>query len=382
MIEIANLRKYKQGNAIRLEADINSPCPTKTIYFEVAEEYGFLLSADTYDAFVLVGLYLAMNYHTDLRIHGSISKKLYKNLTWYIQKIFCDFSDKLTPAKIFVEGCSLAKPTGNIIGTGISCGVDSFSTIYDRFTKEDDPDYKINALFIFNCGSHGDFDNAYTQTVFKSRVERALIVADELDLPLVVVDSNLHQFRDEENKNTLLYLSIYSCVLSMQSAIRRYYISSSVEYKEIDFSDHDLAGFSDSYLIPLIQTERTELIIDGCQYRRVDKVKNISDWSIAQKYLNVCLTQKGADSTNCGQCPKCLRTLLTLEILGKLENFSKVFDIEAYKREAMNYKVHSLLHVDEDIFCKENVDLAKKMNFPMPLRKDCYALGNNFLVVE
>ena len=382
MIEIANLRKYKQGNAIRLEADINSPYPVKTIYFEVAEEYGFLLSADTYDAFALVGLYLAMNHHTDLRIHGSISKKLYKNLTWYVQKIFCDFSDKLTPAKIFVEGCSLAKPTGNIIGTGISCGVDSFSTIYDRFAKEDDPDYKINALFIFNCGSHGDFNNAYTQMVFRSRVERALIVADELDLPLVVVDSNLHQFRDEENKNTILYLSIYSCVLSMQSAILRYYISSSVEYTEIDFSDHDLAGFSDSYLVPLIQTERTELIIDGCQYRRVDKVKNISDWSIAQKYLNVCLTQKGADSTNCGQCPKCLRTLLTLEILGKLENFSKVFDIEAYKKEAMNYKVHSLLHADENIFCKENVDLAKEMNFPMPRRKDCYVLDNNFLVVE
>lgn len=387
MIEIANLRKYKQGNSIRLEADINSPCPTKTIYFEVAEEFGFLLSADTYDSFVLIGLYLAMNHHTDLRIHGSISKKLYKNLTWYVQKIFCDFSDKLTPAKIFVEGCSLAKPTGNIIGTGISCGVDSFSTIYDRFEKEDDPDYKINALFIFNCGSHGDFDNAYTQTVFKSRVERALIVADELDLPLVVVDSNLHQFRDEENKNTIFFLSLYSCVLSMQGAIRRYYISGACSYqsiKEFGIKPHhyDLATFCDSYLIPLIQTERTELIIDGCQYRRVDKIKNISDWSIAQKYLNVCLTQKGADSTNCGQCPKCLRTLLTLEILGKLENFSKVFDIEAYKKEAMNYKVHSLLHVDENIFCKENVDLAKEMNFPMPRRKDCYVLDNNFLVVE
>ena len=362
-------------------------CPAETIYFDVAEGYDFVFPTDTYDAFVLIGLYSAMYHHTDLKICGNVSKKFYKNLTWYVQKILCDFSDKLTPAKIFVEGFAPIIPTGKVIGAGISCGVDSLSTIYDRFIKEDDPDYKINALFIFNCGSHGDFGAPHTQITFRSRIERAFAVANELKLPLVVVDTNLHRFRHEEDKDTVLFLSFYSCVLSMQRVIRRHYYSGACEYQSIkEFGrkpyHHDLAVFCDSYLIPLIQTERTELILDGCQYRRADKVKNISDWEIAQKYLNVCLIQKGADSTNCGKCSKCLRTLLTLEILGKLEKFSNVFDIEAYKKEAMNYKIHNLIHVDEEIFFKENVDLAKEMNFPMPVKKDCYVLGNGVTVIN
>ena len=173
----------------------------------------------------------------------------------------------------------------------------------------------------------------------------------------------------------------------MQNIIRRYYYSSACSYQSIKKfgrkpRHYDLAIFCDSYLLPLIQTERTELIIDGCQYRRVDKVKNISDWDIAQKYLNVCLIQKGADSTNCGKCSKCLRTLLTLEILGKLENFSNIFDVEAYKKDADNYKVHSLMHLDEEIFLKENVDLANEMNFPMPVKHNCYVLDNRVMIVE
>ena len=390
MIEISNLRKYVNGETVRLEADIKflnmtSICPAKTIYFEIAKEQSFLFSANTYDAFVLVGLYLAMCNHTDLRIRGNISKKLYKNLTWYVQKILCDFSGVLTPAKIFVESFTTPTPVGNVIGTGISCGVDSLSTLYERFIKEDDPDYKINALFIFNCGSHGDFDWEHTQTLFKSRVKRAFALADELDLPVVAVDTNLHQFRNEENKDVILHLAFYSCVLGMQNGIRRYYVPSTCSYEEIKRYGKeykDLAGFADSYLIPLIQTEQTELIIDGCQYRRVDKIKKIADWDVAKKYLNVCLSQKSADSANCGHCSKCLRTLLTIEILGKLENFAKVFDIEAYKDEALNYKVECLLNADKKIFHQENIALAKEMNFPMPLKRTCYVLDNHFMIVE
>ena len=395
MVEISNLRKHPimNGVGVRLEADIkfldmDVKYPATSMYFDIRKDYAPMFSTDTYDAFVLVGMYLAMYHHTDLRIRGNMSKKLYKNCTWYIQKILCDFSDVLRPAKIFVEGFAPTQAKGTLIGTGISCGVDSLSTIYDRFVRESDPDYRVNSLFIFNCGSHGDFGAPHTQIVFKSRVERAIQVADELKLPAVIVDSNLHQFRHDNDKDTVLFLSFYSCVLSMQAVIKRYYISSGCSYSSIkdlgrdNSMHHDLATSCDSFLIPLIQTERIELIIDGCQYRRVDKVRNMINWEIAQKYLNVCLIQKGEDSTNCGKCSKCLRTLLTIEILGKLDDFSKVFDIEAYKKESLAYKARSLENVDSEIFYKENVELAKELNFPMPERKPCYILNGNVVVIN
>ena len=394
MIELSGLRRYAIGEAtVRLEADIkftdmDATCPAETIYFEIDKEFGGMFVNDTYDPFVFVPLYLAMHYKTDLRIHGNISKKFYKNLKWYIQKILCDFSKNLSPVDIIVDGFAPTEAKGFLNGTGISCGVDSMSTIYDRFVKEDDPDYKINALFMFNCGSHGNFGKEYTQEVFISRIMRSNALADELGLLLIVLDSNLHQFRLDIDKDTVLFLSFYSCVLSMQNGIRRYYIPGACSYNGIkEFGDNvkhhaDLAVACDSFLIPLIQTERTELIIDGCQYRRVDKIKNIADWDIAQKYLNVCLLQKGADSTNCGVCPKCMRTLLTLEILGKLENFAQIFDLEEWKKKSFYYKADTVRNANLEVFFHENVELAAENNFTMPIRRDCYTIDKQVAIFD
>ena len=393
MIEISNLRRYNSGkNVVRLEADIkftdmNFEAPAETLWFEIDSEFGGMFVVDTYDPFVLVPLYLAMQYKTDLRIYGNVSKKLYKNLMWYGQKILCDFDKDLSPVEIIVDGFAPTEATGFLTGTGITCGIDSLSTLYDKFILEDDPDYKINALFMFNCGSHGDFGENFTQEVFISRVQRAAALAEELDLLLIVVDSNLHLFRDEKSRGSILFAAFYSCVLSMQNAISRYYVGSTFSYNEVKISDpnhenYDLAEFCESYFVPLIQTERTELIIDGCQYSRVDKTKRLADWDIAQRYLNVCLIQKGSDSTNCGECSKCLRTLLALEIMGKLENFSQVFDLDKYKEKSFWYRCKVLANVDKDIFCRELFDLAEENNFPMPTRRDCYVLDSQVTIFE
>ena len=390
MIEISGLRRYvTDSNTARLEADIkfvdiDGEAPAETMWFEIDSNYGGMLVDDTYDPFMLIGLYLAMYYHTDLKICGNVSKKLYKNLTWYAQKILCDFSSDLSPAKIFVDGFAPTVATGTLIGTGISCGVDSLSTLYDKFVCEDDDDYKINALFFFNCGSNGLMEDGFTASLASVRCERSISVAKELGLPLVPVDTNLHQFWREEYGETLFFLSIYACVLSLQNAIRRYYTSSGSSYFQIkangvSYENHDLSSFCESFILPLIQTERTDLIVDGCQYTRVDKIKKLADWDIAQKYLNVC-RMYSEDAHNCGECGKCLRTLIVLEILGKLDDFADIFDLDAYKKQSLNNKAKCVAEVDKDVFCKEILDLAAKKNFPMPQRRDCYVLNKQVVI--
>ena len=376
---------------VRLEADINflggNPYPVKTMYFEIREELGDMFADDTYDAFVLVPLFLAMYNKILLKIRGNISKKFYKNLTLYIQKILSDFSDKFSPVDIIIDGFAPTKPAGYLIGAPLSCGVDSLSTIYDRYINEDDPDYKINAVFSFENGTHGGFGVPTTKKFFQSRIERAARAATELHLPLIVIKSNLYSFCYNVDLDNMAFLENYSFVLAMQNAIRRYYVPSGCSYQEIKEwgckpFHYDLAEFCDSYLVPLIQTERTELIIDGCQYQRVDKTKNIADWTIAQKYLNVCCKRDREESSNCGECVKCERTLLTLEILGKLDKFAGVFDIEKYKKDSLKIKTFAVHYYDKDAFSKENVDLAKEMNFPMPEKKTSYYLDGVSLFVN
>ena len=392
MIELSGLRRYvTDDNTARLEADIkftdmNVEEPTDTLWFEMDANYGGMLVDDTYDPFMLVAMFMAMFNHTDLTIRGNVSKKLYKNLTWYAQKILCDFQNDLTPVKISVEGFAPTEVKGNLIGTGISCGVDSLSTIYDRFVREDDTDYRVNALFFFNCGSNGLTDDDFTETLANSRCQRGIAVASELGLPLVPVDTNLHQFWRQEYGETLLFLSMYACVLALQNAVRRYYLGSGCSYMQIKacgvkFDVYDLVSYCESFFVPLIQTERVELIVDGCQYSRAEKIKRIADWDIARKYLNVCRVYDGGNR-NCGTCPKCLRTLLVLEILGKLDDFADIFDLDAYRKAALNYKAENVRNAETDAFSKEITDLATEYNFPMPTRRECYAVGRQVVIFD
>lgn len=389
MIEISNLRKYTRGELTRLEVDINfidmtSPYSERTLYFEIDKKFSYMLADDTYDAFVLVPLYLAMLHKQDLHIRGKISAKLYQNIKWYVQKIWCDFYDELSPITFTVDGfIPPLKKRGKLIGTGISCGVDSLSTLYDHFVRETDSNFRINALFYFNCGIFGEFGDSQWLELTLNRNEPGKRAAKDLGLPCYYLNSNLHAFRKLIDMNKLNFIAVYSCALSLGNAVSRYYVSNGFSYNEIkDFNHHlhnkDMAGFCESYLVPLIQTERTELIIDGCQYRRVDKLKNIVDWDIAKKYLNVCWRYT-PDGSNCGMCGKCLRTLLPLEIMGKLDDYAQVFDVAKYREISFNYKVRCLKNYGEDPFETENVDFAQENNFPMPTKREAYLLGEQLI---
>lgn len=336
-----------------------------------------LLSTDSYDAFFLVPLYLGMFYHAKVKIEGKVSKKLYRNMMNYGQQILKNFSSDLDFTDIEVDGFVEEVGSKNsLIGTGISCGVDSLSTIYDRYVKEQDPEYKVNSLFIFNCGTHGDYENKETQQRFIARYEMNKNAADDMNLPIYQVNSNLHAFTHRIAEQKMGYFAIYSCILSMSSSIKRYYLASSYSYDEFlmfhsQSHDFDMAEYTESYFVPLIQTERVELVLEGAQYKRSEKTANIADWSIAQKHLNVCIApQNGAH--NCSCCSKCMRTLMPLEAMGKLNDFSEVFDIETYKRNSHKNKVMIMASYKKEGFATDNVDFLNAHEVKMPGKMEVF----------
>lgn len=377
MIEVKDLRIEDMGDGwTRAVANIDfqgmkSPYAENSMWFSTQTENKEMLSDDSYDAFFLVPLYLAMYHKQDLHICGKVSKRLYKNIMTYVQTILCEFSDKLSRINIVVDGYTDPGCGGGIIGTGISCGVDSLSTIYDHFVKEDDKDYKINGLFIFNCGTHGDYENSKTKDLYEKRYELNKGAADEMGLPVYQVNSNLHAFTHKIGEQKVGYFAIWSCALALEKAIKMYYASSSNEYEEIKFfgshmKDFDMAEFCESYLVPLIRTERMEFVVDGCQYRRTEKTVNISNWSIAQKHLNVCINSE--DGSNCSRCPKCMRTLIPLEAMGELVEFSDVFDLDIYRKHAFYHKCYFVSNTKKLGFAEDIVGFCSAHGSKMPNR--------------
>lgn len=380
MITISNIRMEELDKRIKLACDVkwsdnrSNPFREQSIWFATDIENADFFSARVYDPFLPVMYYMAMQYEQDLKVEGNVSKKLYRNLTNYAERIWRDFSHELKPVQLIVDGFDVTEQDGNLIGASISSGVDSLSTLYDRFEKEHDSEYRVNAGFLFNCGNSGDFGASNTNLLYESRFSMNKNTADELGLPIYRIESNIHSFYTHDIQQRVGYLAIWSCVLSMQRKIRKYYISSSLSYEEIingheQTRDFDMDEFCGTYLVPLIQTEGLELIYDGAQRRRTGKTENIADWSVAQRHLNVCTVEK-ATGENCSCCSKCLRTLYALDALGKLDSFSGVFDVDNYKKNRFFYlcklQIENKFIKSAYTFANDNVNFAKEHGVKVP----------------
>lgn len=378
MFNLTNLKKFTKDSWTYLSCDFNvtgiqSPFQEKTMWVAVEEKNEDMLADNVYDPFVLVPVILGMYYKQDVHIDGNISPRLYHNMQHYLMNIFDRFSDQTSPIKFTVKGFDTVKTSsggGTLIGTGISCGVDSLVTIYDNFLKEDDPNFKINSLFFVNCGTCGDYEDEKSHQKYWDRVALNKTGADELGLPMYLINSNYHAFTHKIDEEKIGYLAIYSCILSLQKYIKRYYTSSNLSYDEIaEFNrisrDFDIAEYCESFMPHLISTECFELVIDGCQYTRAEKTERISDWEFAQKHLNVCVpaADKGH---NCSCCNKCMWTLIPLEAMGKLEKFKTVFNIDVYKKNAFVWKCSFLAHYGKDSMETSIIRYAKDRRMKLP----------------
>ena len=180
------------------------------------------------------------------------------------------------------------------------------------------------------------------------------------------------------------YLVNYSCVLGLQKGVKKYYVASGRSYEAIKLysqsaHDHDLSGFTDSYFVPLVRTEKIELIIDGCQYERTQKTERISDWDIARKYLSPCdaVLGKPEGLHNCSKCYKCLRTLIAIEALGKLEDFFSVFDLDTYRKQSFMNKCDVVLKRNSEAHQHDDYNFCIKhgLKLPSPFQASMYFLS-------
>lgn len=249
----------------------------------------------------------------------------------------------------------------------------------NRYVLDDDPEYRINGLFFYSSGVHGDFGDERALRLFEKRHASVQEAADKLGLPLYVIDTNIHAFTlgHDWYGARVQYLGYYSCILALEREIKMYYVPSAYGYggfmeygfraaKGIDFSE-----FAEFYALPLIRTCNIELVPEGGQFDRSEKVEQIADWDIAREYLDVCNTVTELYDTydihhNCSHCGKCIRVLQPLEAMEKLDDFAKLFDMDRYKRESWMNKCLLILDKDIDGFARDNYKFCKAHGMKLP----------------
>lgn len=188
-----------------------------------------------------------------------------------------------------------------------------------------------------------------------------------------MMNTNMFEFYRPEWEYDAGVICRIASVLVFQKSLKRYYISNAITYRDLakwDLTIHhgSMAEISDPITMPLLSPNGLDILCDGAQHTRTEKTANIANLPLAQKHLNVCVnsSDEHVSATNCGCCPKCLRTLMALESVDALEKFSGVFDLAQWKKHSFRYKCEQVLMYKKDSFAQDNVDFAQKHGKRLP----------------
>ena len=310
----------------------------KEIFYEIDKEYEKYLCTERADAFVIAAFFYAMRYGEDITSEMPITTEIYHNLTTYLIPTLAKHSKRLKEIKINAKTVDNPVKTKGEVGTGISCGVDSFHVL-KNYLNPALKEMKLTCLCVNNVGSFKAYSERYrgigSDKAREKVIKRAKKIAKAVNLPLIVTNSNIYEvFPDVYYRNNT-FANMFSVFL-MQKFFGKYFYASlglGTGYYNVTDNYHlDSAEF-DILTFYALSNKTLKIYSEGAEKTRLEKTIDIADFKLARENLHVCIK----DGNNCGKCLKCRRTILMLDAIGKLDNFKKVFDIEYYKEHKEEY---------------------------------------------
>jgi hypothetical protein len=175
-------------------------------------------------------------------------------------------------------------------------------------------------------------------------------IADEFAKTLVAIESNVRFFMRQLSGGEIGWSKAQGCGLgsiALALGFPQVLISSSNTY------DHLHPCGSHPLTDPLCSSAQINIVHDGCEARRHEKLLHVSQNEFLLQRIRVCWQDKGL---NCGKCDKCLHYRMALTVCGfHVSNFARLTD----------YSELSGAHVNthgEYVEWEDNLILAKKMN--------------------
>jgi len=274
--------------------------------------------SNTADALLAAGLIPAMKVEGDLRIEGSVSPKLLR-ATDTIQDIIKSWFPAYNSISVYAEGSNRVESNDQRkVGSFFSGGMDAFYTLLKH------RDEITTIIFI-----HG-FDIPLDNNTLRERASKSVKeVAAEFGKVLIEVETNLPECLAKVSSwftpaGGFAHGAVMASIaLLLSPQLKKVFIPSSNPYHSLDpWGSHIL-------LDPLWSTEDVSIVHDGCEAARVKKASLIAQSDIALNNLRVCFNPE--ELLNCGQCEKCLRTMIALHIanvLPRSRSFPKEIDTE------------------------------------------------------
>jgi hypothetical protein len=326
-VKLSDMDVSDRGNRYRATIRVSDCARPGVAWFDVPAHCYDWLNLENYDGFV-VALYLqAMHEGNHLAVDGLVSSSVLCNLRYY-GHIYAGWFPELNTIDVSVrEALQAPRPYGAGCVTGLSCGVDSLMTARQWAKTEKSTSDRLTHFVNMNVGAHGE--GPAGRELFRSRLKRVRKAAREIGLPVIDIHSNLSEFYTIPFERTYA-ARMAGLIHLLNRFVGHYVIASTNTYWQL--GPEGSSPLSDF----LLGSDHMHVIHDGAQYSRIDKMRCLSDWPIAHRYLNVC-TRNTTDASNCSRCDKCARAMLTLRMLGTWQRFEAVFDFSDYDQVCSNY---------------------------------------------
>lgn len=334
----------------------------ETLWYKTRKDYGKYFCTERSDSFVIALLLFAMSKGEDIKTEEPISSRLYSNLVNNLIITLSKTHTEYHKINIFSDVSKDELYNEGRVGTGISCGVDSLQTIYQYTSNNCPENLKVNTLTMLNMGSHGDFGGEKARELYEKRMKRSEQFAKNNKFDFIMIDSNISEYIKMSFVETHTFRNM-SAILAIQKLFKVYYYASGIPIWDFEISKKDPAYY-DIYTLNMLSNENITFYSTGMSFTRLEKIDQITNYKLSYNTLNVCFNE----DKNCGKCEKCVRTLLALEALKKIDLYKNVFDLDAYKKR--KYKNYTILMHQKYKKNKNFVDiykLMKKNNIKIPL---------------
>jgi len=313
-LHVTNIRKDEIGDRQTvLSADFITGRRRKTVWFRTNGDV-----SPVADPFLPIALIPAMRRNWPVVIEGAVSPALLEGADT-IQEIMTGWYPKFHKVAITPSEAAPARQyAARSVGTFFSGGVDSFYTLQQHLNE-------INTLVFV----HG------MDIPLKYEHERAQIVASirdlatQLNLNLIEVETNLRHFGQAHVSWPRAYFgaALASVGLMLEPALSTVHIAAANTRSQLrpegSHPDTD----------PKWGNGAVEIIHDGLDASRFDKIRSLVEWPLFLSHVRVCYQRTGS-GLNCGRCMKCLWTMMLLRATGYLEQvttFANPLDFNALR---------------------------------------------------
>lgn len=338
----------------------------KALWFLFNEDAQKYLAEDRSDGPLVALLYYCMKNGLDIKSDAKVSEKLYYQLVYHVIPVLVKKSGgKLREIKIHAVLTNERYDTATINATGLSCGVDSFYSIFEHNELSHDDNYAVSLVTCFNHGSYNgayEFSTEKMRSVFEECSEKNAECAEKMGLQFLKVDTNLDEIDTVPFGFDHTFRASGS-ILLFQRGIKRYYYAAGVDIDEFKINVEHACGYMDLFLLPNFSTETLSFYSQGESVSRNEKVEKLISYPVTYKYLQVCVSDTG----NCSHCPKCHRTMRELYAFGAMDKYKNVFDIEYFNSHKVRIFAEMLMWLKKDAYERDTYELMKHRNIKIPL---------------